>query len=153
MTMPTDSCAFRIGLALLLSVMAAAPTQAQTRSGITITDAWARRAPGGHGSEQAANGAVYMIITNTGPADAVTSATSDVARVVELHETRSEGGVMVMRPLERFPLPAGGKLELRPGSYHVMLMGLTRHLHAGDTVKVTLSFDKAPPVTVEAAVR
>ncbi len=81
------------------------------------------------------------------------SATSDAAKVVELHETRNEGGVMTMRPLSRFPLPAGGTLEMKPGGYHVMLLGLTRDLHQGDTVKVTLTFEKAAPLTVEAPVR
>ena len=121
---------------------------------IAITNPWARRAPAGHGAGQTANGAVYMTISNRGPAaDAVVSASSDAAKVVELHEVRNEGGVMAMRPLERFPLPPGGTLEMKPGGYHVMLLGLTRHLHAGDTVKVTLTFEKAPPMTVEAPVR
>jgi hypothetical protein len=73
--------------------------------------------------------------------------------VVELHETKNEGGVMTMRPLSRFVLPPGGKLEMKPGGYHVMLLGLTRDLHQGDTVKVTLTFEKSGPVTVEAPVR
>ncbi len=93
-----------------------------------------------------ANGAVYMTIANGGAAaDAVVSATSDAAKTVELHEVRNEGGVMAMRPLESFPLPAGGTLEMKPGSYHVMLLGLTRHLHAGDTVKVTLPSKRRRP--------
>ena len=141
-----------ITLWTLLAVLSAAPALPQSGPAITVSNAWARRAAGGHGST--ANGAVYMTIANGGAtADAVVSATSDAAKVVELHEVRNEGGVMAMRPLERFPLPAGGTLEMKPGSYHVMLLGLTRHLHAGDTVKVTLTFEKALPMTVEASVR
>ena len=50
-----------------------------------------------------------MTIANRGAQpDAVVSATSDAAKVVELHEVKNEGGVMAMRPLSRFPLPAGG---------------------------------------------
>lgn len=95
-----------------------------------------------------------MTIANRGAeADAVASATSDAARIVELHEVKNEGGVMAMRPVPRLPLPAGGTLELKPGGYHVMLLGLTRPLHAGDTVKVTLTFEKSAPMTIEAAVR
>lgn len=138
----------------LVAILAAPAVLAQSPSAITISNAWARRAPAGHGQGQTANGAIYMTIANSGSAsDAVVSATSDAAKTVELHEVRNEGGVMAMRPVERFPLPAGDTLELKPGGYHVMLLGLTRHLHAGDTVKVTLTFEKAPPMTVEASVR
>lgn len=60
---------------------------------------------------------------------------------------------MTMRPLARFRLPPGGTLEMKPGGYHVMLLGLTRDLHPGDTVAVTLTFEKAGPLTVQAPVR
>lgn len=151
--MPRHCLTSRIVLWTLLAVLSTAPALAHDPA-IAITNPWARRAPGGHGHSQDANGAVYMTIANRGTAaDAVVSATSDAAKVVELHEVRNEGGVMAMRPLERFVLPAGGTLEMKPGGYHVMLLGLTRDLHAGDTVKVTLTFEKAAPMTVEAPVR
>lgn len=138
----------------ILLALTAAPALAQSSPAITVANPWARRAPAGHGQAQAANGAVYMTIANRGAeADAVVSAASDAAGLVELHEVKNEGGVMAMRPLPRLPLPAGGTLELKPGGYHVMLLGLTRPLHAGDTVKVTLTFEKAAPLTIEAAVR
>lgn len=151
--MPRHSLASRVAPWILLAFVAT-PALAQTGPGITITGPWARRAPSGHGQAQAGNGAVYMTIANRGAeADAVVSATSDAARIVELHEVKNEGGVMAMRPIPRMPLPAGGTLELKPGGYHVMLLGLTRDLHAGDTVKVTLTFEKSAPMTIEAAVR
>jgi len=152
--MHRHSLASRVAPWILLA-FAATPVLAQTTSpGIAITGPWARRAPGGHGQGQVANGAVYMTIANRGAeADALVSATSDTARIVELHEVKTEGGVMAMRPIPRMPLPAGGSLELKPGGYHVMLLGLTRDLHAGDTVKLTLTFEKAAPMTIEAAVR
>lgn len=143
----------RVALTLLL-LLAATSASAQTAPTIAVSDPWARRAPAAHGQGQSANGAVYMTIANRGAeADAVVSAASDAAGLVELHEVKNEGGVMAMRPLPRLPLPAGGTLELKPGGYHVMLLGLTRPLHAGDTVKVTLTFEKAAPLTIEAAVR
>jgi copper(I)-binding protein len=138
----------------VLLLLVAASVAAQTGPAIAITDAWARRAPAAHGQGQTANGAVYMTIANRGAQpDALVSATSDAAKVVELHEVRHEGGAMAMRPIPRMPLPAGGSLELKPGGYHVMLLGLTRHLHAGDKIKVTLTFENAAPLTVEAPVR
>lgn len=146
--------ASRITCLTLLAVLIAAPAIAQPASPIAVTGAWARRAAAAHGQGQAANGAVYMTIVNQGSQpDAVVSATSDSAKLVELHETKSKGGVMTMRPLPRFPLPPGGNVEMKPGGYHVMLLGLTRDLNQGDTVKVTLTFEKAAPLTVEVPVR
>ncbi len=142
---------------------AAKPTRAA--DGIEIKNAWARRAPamahgqsGGHGGPTghngAGNGAVYVTVTNRGGSpDALVGAAADVAASVELHETVHEGGVMKMRPLPRLEVPAGGRLEMKPGGYHIMLLGLKRDLHPGDTVAVTLTFEKAGSMTIEAPVR
>lgn len=145
-----------IALGALVALVAAS---AHAQDAIKIESAWARRAPAGHAPSGAGhathgNGAVYVTLSNQGTtADAVVSATSDAAEKVELHETRNEGGVMVMRPLARFDVPAGGKLEMKPGGHHVMLLGLKRDLKPGQRVKVTLTFEKAGPKTVEAEVR
>jgi copper(I)-binding protein len=105
--------------------------------------------PGGAG-----NGAVYVLIENRGSEpDTLLSATSDAAATVELHETRQEGGVMRMRPLPKVDIPAGARLEMKPGGHHIMLLGLTRDLHPGDTVTVRLRFEKAGQQVIEAPVR
>ena len=78
---------------------------------------------------------------------------SDAATTVELHETRQEGGVMRMRPLPKVDVPAGGRIEMKPGGQHIMLLGLTRDLHPGDTVTVHLRFEKAGEQVVVAPVR
>jgi copper(I)-binding protein len=109
----------------------------------------AQATPSGHG-----NGAVYATVANTGKtADALVAASSDVAERAELHRTVDEGGVMKMRPQTRIEVPAGGAIEMKPGSYHVMLMGLKRDLVPGEKVAVTLTFEKAGRVVVEAPVR
>jgi periplasmic copper chaperone A len=131
----------------------------QSRPEIRIEKAWARRAPmgspGQHGGDKsAANGAVYMTVTNRGATgDAIVAAASDAARAVELHEVKNDGGVMAMRPVARMDVPAGGQLQLKPGGYHVMLLGLTRDLNAGDMVKVTVTFEKAGPMTIAVPVQ
>ena len=59
-------------------------------------------------------------------------------------------GVMKMRPLDKgIEIPAGGKLELKPGSYHVMFIGLKKPLVKGDVIKGSLTFEKAGKVAVE----
>jgi len=148
--------------------------QSQT---IQISNAWARSAAMAHGSMgggsmekgamgkgsmhkgdmgklEGANGAVYVTVTNTGgQADALLSASSDAAQTVELHETKNDAGVMKMRPVTKIDVPAGGKIEMKPGGYHVMLLGLKRDLKPGDKVLVTLKFERGGEVRAEAAVR
>lgn len=148
---------------IVVALLTALPALAAGQSGATIRveEAWARRAPmmgGGHaqapGGGTVANGAVYARIRNDGgAADALLSAATDAAHRVELHETRREGGVMSMHPLPRVDLPAGGAIEMKPGGHHIMLLGLTRDLRPGDTVRLTLTFERAGQVTVEAPVR
>jgi copper(I)-binding protein len=65
----------------------------------------------------------------------------------------TSGDMMGMEPVARLEIPAGGTVQLAPGGYHIMLIGLTKDLNVGDTVQVTLKFEKAGDVTVTAQVR
>jgi copper(I)-binding protein len=85
--------------------------------------------------------------------DALVSASTTIATTVELHQTVEKGGRMVMQPRSRFDIPAGGTLDMKPGSYHIMLLGLTQPLKPGDAVNVTLTFQKAGEMSVEALVK
>jgi len=77
-----------------------------------------------------------------------------VSNAVEIHETKMEGDVMRMAQVEGgIEVPAGGQVELKPGGYHVMLIGLTRDLAVGDTFPVTLEFASGNTLAVEAEVR
>jgi copper(I)-binding protein len=130
---------------------------------IRLESAWARRTPpmaqeeqGGHGGSglNPNNSAVYVTVSNHGGgADALISAMTNMATAAELHETIEKDGKMVMQPRSRFDIPAGGTLEMRPGSYHIMLLGLKQALKPGDTVQVTLTFQKAGEMSLEAPVR
>lgn len=66
---------------------------------------------------------------------------SPAAAVGEVHEMKmGANNVMEMRPIEGLELPKGKVVELKPGSYHVMLMSLKQTLTAGSTVPLTLYF-------------
>jgi copper(I)-binding protein len=71
----------------------------------------------------------------------VVAVSSPVADMVEIHEMKMDGGVMKMRAVEALPLPAGQPVVLKPGSYHVMLMGLKAPIKAGDSVPLTLTVE------------
>jgi copper(I)-binding protein len=92
-----------------------------------------------------------MEINNAGTsADRLLSASSDVAKRVELHTHMDQGdGVMKMVEIEGgIPLPAGASHAMKRGGDHVMFMGLTRPLEQGDEVVVILTFEKAGDVEI-----
>lgn len=86
--------------------------------------------------QQSATGA-FMDLTSSEDAKLV-GAESPVANTVEVHEMAMDGGVMRMRPVAALALPAGKTVSLKPGSYHVMLMGLKLQLDEGNEVPMTL---------------
>lgn len=99
------------------------------------------------------NGAAYLTIRNSGPADRLLKAMSDAAGTVELHTVIDNNGVKQMRPVEAIDVPANGEVALKPGSFHVMMFGVKQDLKPGDTINLTLQFEKAGSMTVKAEVR
>lgn len=97
-------------------------------------------------------GGAYVTLENKGPADRLVAARADVSERVEIHEHRMEDGVMKMREVEGIDLPEGGAIEMKPGGYHVMFMGLKAPLEAGGTIPVTLVFESGAELSVEVPV-
>lgn len=85
--------------------------------------------------------------------DELVGASSPRAAAIEIHATSSKDGVLRMRPVERLPIPAGATVRLAPGGTHLMLMGLSAPLAGGESLPVTLTFERAGAVTVRFAVR
>lgn len=136
--------------AATLTLIGGTKTAASVSQGpIKIETPWSRATPGG---ATVAGG--YVTLTNTGKeADRLIGGTFARAKTVEVHIMTSEMGVMKMRQVtEGVELPPGVPVELKPGGLHLMLMGLSEGLKAGDTVKGTLTFEKAGSVDVEFAV-
>ena len=98
--------------------------------------------------------AAYMVIKNSGgSADRLIKAQCDAAKTTELHQTTMKDNVMSMQPVDGIDIPANGQVELKSGSYHVMLIDLTQELKLGDKVKITLTFEKSGSISVDAEVR
>lgn len=94
-------------------------------------------------------GAGFMTVTNPGSKpDVLISASSPVAREIQMHQSSMAGGMASMRRLQDVPLAPGETVVFKPGSYHLMLMGLTRALNVGDKAPVTLTFKSGAKVTV-----
>ncbi len=118
-------------------VLAATSVQAATyRAGsLEVGQAWSRPAVAG------TNGVGYMTLSNTGnSADALVKVESSRAAKVEMHSSTMTGGVMSMKQELRVAIAAGGNTVFGPGSYHLMLIGLTKTTKAGDQIPATLTF-------------
>jgi copper(I)-binding protein len=136
-------------LAAAAAALAAPPARAHdyTAGDLAIGHPWTRAAGAN------ANGAAFMRLHNTGAQpDRLVSASTPIARVVELHTMIREGDVMRMRPVTDIAVAPGQTVELRPGGFHVMLIGLTAPMPQGGRVPLTLRFERAGEVQVELTV-
>jgi len=105
-----------------------AAAQAQVR----VDDAWVRATV----AQQKTTGA-FMAITAQS-SGRLLEASTPVAASVELHEMKMDGDLMRMRRIDALALPAGVRVDLKPGTYHMMLLGLKAALKAGDVVPIRL---------------
>ena len=99
----------------------------------------------------APSGGGFLTVTNNGAAaDRLIAARSPAAEQVQIHEMKMDGNVMRMRELEKgLEIPAGGKVTLAPGGFHLMLMGLKAPLIKDTRVPATLVFEKAGSIDIE----
>ena len=96
-------------------------------------------------------GGGFFTLTNAGSTeDRLVSVTTPIAKEAQIHEMGMEGDVMKMRQLkDGITIPAGETVELSPGGFHLMFMGLTGPIKEGDAVPVTLTFEKAGTITLD----
>ncbi|QKD19975.1 copper chaperone PCu(A)C [Mesorhizobium sp. NZP2077] len=145
----------RLGIAVLALVLLFLGAQTVFAHEFKVGDLeighpWSRATPAG---AKVAGG--YFTITNNGSTpDRLVSISSDISDKAELHEMGVKDGVMTMRPVTGgLEIPAGGKVVLGPGSYHVMFMDLKQPPKQGEMFAATLTFEKAGTVTIKFAVQ
>ena len=134
----------------ILTVAACSPSGGESAGTVKIIDAWTMATPPG-----ANVGAGYMKILNEGSAPIrLVGGETPAAASVEVHMMAMEDGVMRMRPASGgLEIPAGQSVELRPGGYHLMLIGLTAPLAEGGSVPIALLFDGGMRIEATLAVR
>jgi copper(I)-binding protein len=131
--------------ALLLTL----PVFACAESMISVEGPYVRATP-----PVASNSAAFMMLHNGSDQERqLVAAESDVAKHVELHNHINDNGVMRMRQVANIAIPAKGSAELKPGSYHVMLMGLHKPIQENDMVDITLVFDDGKKQRIQAVAR
>lgn len=114
---------------------------------VEIQGAWARATVQG----QKATGAFMTLTAKEG--GRLVGVASPVAAVAEVHEMAMEGDVMKMRAVAALELPAGKAVELKPGSYHIMLMDLKLPLQKDTTIPLTLTFKNAKGVESKSEIK
>lgn len=117
-------------------VLAAVLSACAAPGDIEAHQPWARAA------QMGGNSAVYLELHNhTADADELLGASADVAEAVEVHlSSINADGVMQMAKQDSVPLAPDAEVTFAPGGLHVMLIGLTRDLKAGDQFTLTLHF-------------
>ncbi|WP_373742157.1 copper chaperone PCu(A)C [Neisseria sp.] len=131
---------------ILTVLLAAGLCQTAFAAGIGIDKPWARATVEG----MKMGGAFMNVRNDTASDDFLLGGSTAVAERVEVHTHINDNGVMRMREVKGgIPLPKGKTTELKPGSYHIMFMGLKRPLKIGEKIPVTLKFKNAKPQTVQ----
>lgn len=118
----------------------------QSTAALTVTDPWVKAAEDGMS-------AAFGTITNTSDQDVtIMSASTPASPMVELHETvmGSNGTMQMQEKQGGFVIPAKGKLVLEPGANHIMLMGLTKPVKAGDDISFDLKLKDGSTITFTA---
>ena len=119
--------------------------QVFTSGDLTITGAYTRAMLP---KAQVAGG--YLVVENKGTApDRLVGAATEAAKTVQIHQMKMEGEMMKMNQVEGgLEIPAGGSVELTPGGYHVMMMGVGTPFKQGECLQLMLKFEKAGDVPV-----
>jgi copper(I)-binding protein len=135
----------RLSLLLLAALSFTASAHEYKAGELKIGHPWARTTAPGQPS-----GAAYLKLQNKGSAaDRFVGGSTPAADRVELHSMSMDGNVMKMRQVDAIDIAPGQTVELKPGAWHMMLIGLKAPLKAGDKVPLTLKFQKAGEVKVE----
>jgi periplasmic copper chaperone A len=139
----------RLAVAALLLLAAQAIAHTQEKGDIEVRHPWSRATPTG-----AKLAVAYMELRNRGTQpDRLLSASTEVAKRVEMHVTHREGEVTKMRQVQSFQIPGRERYALRPGGAHLMLVDLAQPLKKGQRFTMTLRFERAGELEVELEVQ
>ena len=139
-------------VAVLLATVTACGGPAASGPDIRVEDAWGRPTP------QMFNvAAFYMVLRNKGTEpDRLMGGKSPMCGAVELRETyQTDNGALGMRavPGGFVEIPAGGQVEFKPGSFHIMCFNKKIDFNAGDKLPITLYFEKSGDRAVDISIR
>src|SRR6056297_2211470 len=133
-------------IALVLTLLAAAPPVLAGGEDVVIEDAWSRASIG-----TSRPGVAYMTLLNTGAEPVVvTGLRTDLAMMPMIHASTTDAqGVTRMTHMEQVEIAAGDTVALEPGGLHVMLMDLQRPMVEGESFMLSLILADGEEIAVE----
>ena len=135
-----------VTLACALTFVLTRPSSTDEAPRLTLAAATVAPAPAGGATE------VHLYVDNAGGRDRVIGASSPVAATAIIHRTEDKDGTRVMRPVTSLAIAGDAATELTGGGTHVMLVDLQRDLDPGDTVPITVQFERSGPIQLTAEV-
>lgn len=144
-TISSSRSAWRHLLMVALAMATTLPAAMAQPSITSFSDSWIRGSVPGQ-----TNGAGYVRIKNlsANPIELI-RVDSDRAQRIELHTIDRDGGVARMREVSGIRVPANGDVELAPGGYHIMFIGLKEPFSPGEKIPLTLHFEGAQPAQIQ----
>jgi copper(I)-binding protein len=112
---------------------------------IIIKDQWIRP-----GAEKMATALYFTVVNKGSEADTLYAVETDIAKMVQIHETYSNGDVMGMREIGNITIEPESSVKLEPGGMHIMVMRLKKDINKGDEIEFKLQFRKAGEITISA---
>jgi len=112
---------------------------------IVIKDQWIRP-----GAEKMATALYFTLENNGSVADTLYAVETDIAMMVQIHETYSNGDVMGMREIGKIIIEPESSVKLEPGGMHIMVMRLKEDIKIGDKIDFTLYFRNADKISITA---
>lgn len=143
------SAILMVGALTVTGVAGLSVAHASEKQEMMVSDAWSRERPAA-----IKMGGVFVTLHNMGSeGDTLVAASTPAAEKVEIHNVSMTDGVMKMFEVDGVEVPAGETVEFKPGSYHIMLMGLKEPLSKGKTFPLTFEFARAGKIEVTVEVK
>lgn len=145
------STLFLVSLVLLTACSSDKQTETSTKSAdaISVDTPYIRAMPPG----QAVTAMFLTLHNNTDKDRFLVAVSGDISEKIELHEHTHADGMMKMREVPEIAIPKQGKAELKPGGYHIMLIGLKKDLPIGEKITFNLHFKDGSETTMTAEVK
>lgn len=122
----------------------------QDSTAISVVDGWVRAVP----PVSRATAAYFTIVNPRSEDDMLLHVSSEAASAVEMHNVVAQpDGTSAMMPVPHIAVPGKAKTQLKPGSYHIMLIGLAKPVKEADRVPMQLIFQKAGKLTLSLPVQ